>query len=265
MAAWVHSSVCATITVVGGTNRSARGTGLSHLPTADGRTRLSAEPARCCPATSSCALHSRASSAVDTSDPQRTRDLRMLVLAVCALIVSLVSLLALVSTMRETVILRGEVHALTQVITEPPDPRILGTRLPEAVQSLTSGFMSDAADGATFATAFLSSDCGSCVQLVRDLNIATGTSPDLTQRVSFVLTARSGQVSEVESLLATTLFSVLRDDGSIARECDVRATPMIVTWTPATGGEVHEYSYGGSANWILDRIQPAVESLLREH
>lgn len=163
--------------------------------------------------------------------------------------------LALFAVLREIVILRGEVHALTQVITRPPEPAILGALLPATAQAIghSSAVSSNGHAGLMF-TAFLSSDCGSCRQLVLDLQEATQVAPDLDQLIGLVVTVRAKRVSALEDLISTTSFPMLRDDGTIARQCDVRGTPMLVSWSPSLQGKGTDYTYGGSAEWVLDRV-----------
>ena len=179
--------------------------------------------------------------------------------AVVALAIALACGLALLAVMRETVLLRADVHALSQVITKPPDPEILGSPLPRPVRDIANPqgeFL--VGDAAPRVTGFLSVACGNCLTLVEDIHSAAARNPELYRQVSFVLTAKPGQRSEVGALLERLPFAVLHDtDGTVARACDVRGTPMLVSWVPSDNDRVQDYVYGGSAQWVLDRTATA--------
>ena len=182
------------------------------------------------------------------------------IFAIVALIVAAISLLALIATMRETVLLRGDVHALTQVITKPPDPALYGKPIPAAIRDLESRVAENVPIlNPLRITGFLSADCGSCVSLVEGIASAANDFPELRRTITFVVSQRPGQASEVSDLLDGLPFSVHYDiNGVLSRESDVRGTPMLAAWLPAQDGTVTEYVYGGSSQWILDRMSQAV-------
>ncbi len=164
------------------------------------------------------------------------------------------------SLMREIVLLRGEVAGLTQVITIPPTPAIVGQRLPQEILStiMASSLAHGEAHGHTHhAVIFLSPGCGGCESLVEELDSALAdtliTPEDLT---AVVTTSPHGRVPE-SPLRAHNVTVIADRDRRLFKACDVRGTPMIVI-IDTNLGKVIDYSFGGDVRWIIESIQPQV-------
>lgn len=81
-------------------------------------------------------------------------------------------LLAVLGAMRETVLLRGQVEALSQLVRHPPPPSYVGGRAPEAlVRAIEMAGETAVADG-PLAVAFVSPGCAPCEDLVAGLAAA---------------------------------------------------------------------------------------------
>lgn len=168
--------------------------------------------------------------------------------------------LTVLSLMREVVLLRGEVAGLTQVITIPPAPQVMGQRLPQEILSAITARPAaeqEKQGRADHAVLFLSPGCGGCANLVQDLGSALADGLiDGTSLTAVVL--GSSRDLGVEAPLRTHGVAVVPDhDSKLFKACDVRGTPMIIAmWTGS--GEAIDYSYGGGAQWILECIHSGV-------
>lgn len=168
---------------------------------------------------------------------------------------SVIALLCVLAALREIVILRGDVHALSQLITTPPEPAIMNAALPRRLANLVYEASSLAGPGARSAThcvVFASEDCGPCRDLLVRLEKAAENYSDLRANVSVVVKVGAGQKSRIEGTLRRAGIQYVRDSGELAKECGVRGTPMTVGVNSATG-IVTEYTYGSDEQWIISR------------
>lgn len=149
--------------------------------------------------------------------------------------------------MREVVILRGEIVALSQLITTPPTPRLIGRVVPAALLERTAMALRQSGSHVVI---FLSDTCGSCSDLVREVTPLVAGGELNAKHITCVVESRSAKTS-VAAPLAMHGVEVVEDrEGRIATECDVRGNPMLVSVNPQTG-EATDYTYGGGARWIL--------------
>jgi len=167
--------------------------------------------------------------------------------------------LVVLSLMREIVLLRGEVAGLTQVITIPPTPSIIGQRLPtEILSTITAGLAGDPEEESSdHAVLFLSPGCGGCDNVVRELESALADALIVHSRITAVVPA-SPHAQEVAAPLRSHGVTVISDRGvNLFEACDVRGTPMILAVATSSGQAV-DYTYEGGVAWILESIRPAL-------
>lgn len=161
-------------------------------------------------------------------------------------------LLVALSQMREIVLLRGEIAALAQLITSPPDPAVMKEGLPAALRERVAELGGGTSGPALYIIAFLSSDCGPCHDLAEELATLTAAMPESVRSILPVVGERHGE-SGLRARLIKAGYQVLLDDGTLTKECDVRGTPMALA---CDRDSIHptEYSYGVDVTWIVARI-----------
>jgi hypothetical protein len=176
-----------------------------------------------------------------------------------------IAVLCVLSALREIVILRGEVTALSQLITSPPEPAIMNSKLPQRLQSFVAEITNRAdtlpADAssrtksAIHCIVFMSEDCGPCRDLSARLGAAAEVIPGFRENVSVVVTIRGDRTSTLGNMLNDYNISHIQDSGDIAKLSGVRGTPMMIGFD-AEQDMVTEYTYGGDEQWIIARIIP---------
>jgi hypothetical protein len=160
-------------------------------------------------------------------------------------------LLAHLGTMREVVLLRGDVKVFRDLIQHPPAPSFVNGRLPdELVNKLSER---DATmPGRHQVVAFLSPGCRPCEQLGEDLSTAVANG-DLERDDVFVV-AWAFATDEAERFAARLGLPYLVDvNGDLARACEIRGTPTLFVVERDTH-KVLDFSPEGSAAWVLDRM-----------
>lgn len=180
----------------------------------------------------------------------------MLYITLIAALVAIGTALALLSLMREVVMLRGDVSALSQLITEPPEPDIIGKPMPDAILSKVrdapsashlrpSGFM---------CAIFLSDDCGACGSLTDDLVATVELDPVIRMGICGVVPLTVPQPSSIAPRLAAVGIPVVGDDGSLSSECGLRATPLAICFE-RDSGRATEFEYGPDLAWVMGRLK----------
>lgn len=180
----------------------------------------------------------------------------MLTVIVILAVLFSATFLVVLTQMREVIILRGEVSALAQLITNPPVPRIIGSPVPDRLRTQVLGRRSLATVGelpGMVVVMFLSDTCGSCAQLVDEVGAHLSRGELQTDSVIAVITqSNTSRRSELWGALSAQDLLVIADEGQLSRECDVRATPMLLA-VDIPSGVATEYSYGSGASWIAQR------------
>ncbi len=188
-------------------------------------------------------------------------------------LVSVVLLLALAAVvlgvMRETVILRGDVRALSSLITHPPAPSFLGEALPAPAAHQLSALARDAASdhhGESHILAFLSPDCSGCSGLVAEIaaaiEVGTLSADRVEESISFLVASYEVEEPSV-ARAARGLGAVLIDQNAeMGKVCEVRHTPTLMQ-IRLPDAIVVDYSVGGGIEWIQKILQPRTETSVR--
>lgn len=162
--------------------------------------------------------------------------------------------LVILAVMREVVILRGEVTALSQLIVDPPVPSYLGQKLPRALarrlEEMAGGL---APSRRVHAVLFLKNACEGCNDLVADVRRAVGDGILDREDISFVVAA--GEEAPIARAAQSISRSVVLDPGGkLLDESEIRATPTVLTVRGDTL-DVLDYKLGGELGWIIDQLK----------
>lgn len=175
------------------------------------------------------------------------------VIALAAIVVALA--VVVLTLMREVVITRGEIYALSQVIIKPPDPSMLDQPLPPEVSRLLP-VRAEASTPDRFVL-FLADDCGACKDLANDLAaLAADLQSDLVP-VLFAAVIRGPALARptgIERALTLANVTVSRDEtGGVFDACQIWGTPTIAL---VRGPEqlVVEASAGPTISWVSQRL-----------
>lgn len=188
-----------------------------------------------------------------------------MIVVTLVLAVLLLALIAVVlGVMREAVILRGDVKALSSLITYPPAPSFLGEALPApAARRLPvlaqAGASDRPRDGDSHIVAFLSPDCSGCSGLVSDIAAAVeaGRLPaeQVEESISFLVASYEAEEPAVAHT-ARAIGEVLIDaNAELGKACEVRHTPMLMA-IRLPDAIVVDYSVGGGIEWVEKILQP---------
>lgn len=178
-------------------------------------------------------------------------------LSLSAIAVSLILLLVSLALMREIVILRGDVSALSQLITSPPDPRIIGHEIPQRIFAAVASGDEAYREDAQACAVFMADDCGACSKLADDIAATVGSPWLDLSRFCAVVDTHDPDASYICRKLLSARMKVIHDHGAtLAKECDVRGTPMSISFL-ATSGIALDYKYGGDLHWISERMRGA--------
>jgi hypothetical protein len=154
--------------------------------------------------------------------------------------------------MREIVLLRGEVTAVSTLVKNPPPPSFIGEAAPAALfDVLTSELPADTgAPGQLLA--FVTPSCGPCEGLVSGLRAAIDTGRVHRDDVLFVIWALP--LSDWKRFSKTLPARAVPDiEGRLARICEVRGTPAMFVLSRADS-TVLDYNPTGDAEWAITRI-----------
>lgn len=173
--------------------------------------------------------------------------------------------LVILGVMRELVILRREVTALSRYIFDPPEPSYMGRRMPRGlVEKLTRQWRGRAAGDRNHVLVFLSIGCGGCNQLIADIGKAIERGAFFRDDVSFVVVTGADQDDESSVIEKARLVSstVVLDPGArLTVEAEVRATPTLLAIRTDTL-EALRFSVGGGIQWIHDSLRRSERHLL---
>lgn len=155
-------------------------------------------------------------------------------------------LMLILGVMRELVIARSEVTALSQLITRPPAPSYVGTVLPEAVVRKLK--LIPGARREPQAILFLASGCGQCESLMSELAEAIHDGLLAAAGIHCIIAARSDSDPLVRS--AAALSNVAVDlTGQVLQTAQVYGTPMQIAFWSDTF-QVFSYKFGGDVEWL---------------
>lgn len=172
------------------------------------------------------------------------------------LAVVLFLLLAVLATMRETVMLRGQVTALQQLIKNPPAPSyaINGTQLPAPLVNALVG----PADVSSLVTsdvqlvAFVSPGCRPCETLTSGLADAVERGDVGGDSLVFIVWATDeARAAEYGSRLPGQVL--LDCDADLQRIAEIRGTPTLLLVSRADN-HVIDYSLEGDVAWVITQF-----------
>ena len=173
------------------------------------------------------------------------------VLAALTFVGFMLLILLVVGMMREIVVLRGEIAAFADLIKHPPPPTYVGRDLPDRLrESLEEiGLTSD-----HLVVAFASPSCGPSSQMLENLAEALADGQLHEDDVVVVMATDRGRV---DTEMSQGIPNVIHDvDGRLAHAAEVRTTPALV-WVSLSQGVALEHHYGGSVEWMMQRLQAA--------
>lgn len=181
-----------------------------------------------------------------------------------ALAVSAITLfLVILGVMREVVILRGEVRALSNLIVSPPTPYYFGERLPralsEALPSLRDGVYADE----PHVIAFVSPGCGPCTDLTTEIRDRVLTRELDPTKISFVVCNASESAEFFKEVASVGSETVADELGRMMTTWEIRATPSLLALS-AGDRRVVDFVAGGDVEWIKEKLTAegrAVEQL----
>lgn len=177
----------------------------------------------------------------------------MIVLVISAVIVLM--FLVVLGIMRETVILRGEVKALSQLITEPPVPSVLGNQLPALLSKELLSYNPASFPQKAHIIIFVSSNCFGCTDLIQELSKAIKSQSFSSQDFTLVVKSISNKNEMIELANLLGMKVVIDKNGKILELCEVRGTPTLFSvWLDKM--EVFDYKLGGDLEWIHQKLYP---------
>lgn len=167
-------------------------------------------------------------------------------------VVVVLMLLMVLGVMREVLILRGHVTALSQLITHPPAPSYLGAKLPHVVVPYL-GSVSQSGERSPHVVLYLSKGCGSCASLIADLRTAIDLGQVPASDISCIVGAQSEGDEIYSAVVATGCRTTVDAGGEIYDVLELRGTPtQLAMWTDTA--EVFDYHLGGDMQWIRERL-----------
>lgn len=184
----------------------------------------------------------------------------MLITIILLTVGVLLLFLLLLGVMRETVILRGEVTALSQLITNPPMPSFIGHPLPLVLaDQLRPLIPSDKYSRHAHIILFMRGECNGCDELAMQVRNAIQTGTISKEDISCVVVAPSKDVQVFKLAQAITLSPILDPIGKFLKACEIKGTPsQIAVWTDNL--QVFDYKLGGDITWIYEKLQQTVQA-----
>lgn len=168
---------------------------------------------------------------------------------VIAAIVILVggSILCILAVMRETVLLRGDVSALANLITNPPTPKTLDQDLPIAIKT-----KAEMLNRSNVSILYLSDDCSPCRDIAARMPTIIEVYPELREQVVAVVHTTRPAQSTIGREMENVGIPVVLDNGDLTRASDIRGTPGFLLYDTLLG-RVTDFSYGADLAWVVDR------------
>jgi hypothetical protein len=158
--------------------------------------------------------------------------------------------------MRETVLLRVEVEALSHLITTPPPPSLIGGPAPGDLRRLLESIEPVSIHPGSSLVAFVTLGCRPCDDVATELSRAAAEGQIREDDLLFV--AWASETKAVHRFAAGLPgHTIIDSNGDLARTCEVRATPtsLIVSRNDFT---VLDFNAEGGVEWILERLVPNV-------
>ncbi|MGH2441849.1 MAG: hypothetical protein ACRDFX_01630 [Chloroflexota bacterium] len=164
----------------------------------------------------------------------------------------LLTLLVILGVMREVLILRGHVTALSQLITRPPAPSYLGSGLPRTVASRLKP-LQRSEEGSPHVVLYLSNGCTGCVSLIAALRQSLELGQIAASDVSCIVGIQPGDDGIYTAAVATGCRTSTDVRGEMYEALEIRGTPsQLAIWSDTT--EVFDYHLGGDMQWIRQRL-----------
>jgi thioredoxin-related protein len=162
-------------------------------------------------------------------------------------------ILAVLGSMRETVLLRGEVEALSQLITSPPPPSFIDRPVPDSLRKILESAEPAPSTSGERLVVFMTPGCAPCETIAEGLADAVNRGQVSTEDLLFVVWASPSE--DTQRLVSQLPGHTVVDDGDLARVCEVRATPTIFI---VSRGDftVNDYNADGRLEWIMNRFAP---------
>ena len=170
-------------------------------------------------------------------------------------VVTLFLLLATLGSMREVVLMRGEVEALAQLVKRPPPPSFVDDVIPPAFAKLIETHQQswvNSGSPESIAVSFVSPRCGPCENLVTGVRSALDEGLIQVERLLFVAWALDDAMAK-EFAEACPGHAVPDIGGRLARVLEIRGTPTVLVVDPESR-RVLDYTLEGSAQWITARL-----------
>lgn len=176
----------------------------------------------------------------------------MLAAVVITAVVELLLFALVLVVMREAVILRSQVTALSQLIISPPMPSYLQDRLPEPlVCGLAFGDAPKPREA--HLAIFLDSGCAGCDQLAAELRQAVALGQVRPSQITFIVSAASEDAETFQKARRTGGRTVLDTTGGLLKAAEVRGTPsQLAFWRDTM--VAFDSKLGGDVEWTLHRL-----------
>jgi hypothetical protein len=166
-------------------------------------------------------------------------------------------ILATLATMRETVLLRGQVDALQQLVKHPPAPSFAldGGALPQLVANAiraSARASESASDSSVQLVAFISQGCGPCDRLTHGLSQAVRDGSLSEQDLVFVMWGpdHAQAAAYGERLPGELIFD---PDGDLQRAAEIRGTPTLLL-VNRSDLNVIDYDLEGDVEWVITQF-----------
>ena len=178
------------------------------------------------------------------------------ILTATSLFALVILFLAVLGVMRETVILRGEVAALSQLILVPPDPPYIRDIAPLELRNALMRLDNPSDRPERLLVLFLSGGCSSCQRVVRELGAAT-SAENLPATSVVGVVSKSTDRDGVHTSLVRLGARILNDpSGSLTKACGILITPSALEIS-TSDFTVLEFEGGVTEQWLLNRIEKA--------
>lgn len=158
-------------------------------------------------------------------------------------VATLLLLVTVFGLMRELLIVRADVQALSTLITNPPTPTYLGEQAPRPLVEVLR--IDDV--GISRVVLFLSDTCPSCRDLTREITARQANAAWLASAL-LVVVNKSGR----KSLGLDDLRCRVVEDhrGDLHRACELRGVPGALAISQQSG-IVLDYAVGPSPDWVI--------------
>ncbi len=176
--------------------------------------------------------------------------------------ITLFLLLAVLGTMREAIILREHVAALSQLIVKPPAPSFLHQPLPDVIADRLSlpGRLRERSHQ-SHVILFFSAGCNGCAAFIPRLQEVVNEDLIDSSQLSCIVSASSENEPVYQLARAVCGTAILDRQGQLAKALEVKMTPVQFAISTHTL-EVVDYTLGGDVEWIRQQLQEQPERVM---